>query len=152
MPPSETERRRSGRRTPQPDEALSRVRLRTGRELTVVNISADGALVEGHTRLLPGTRTDVHIVTRHGRVLVRTRIVRSLVWRLEPDLVTYRTGLAFDVAVDTEVGEALSERRESNGYVVPAEIAGNGEGRGKPYPADIIGNRPEAGNGPTRHL
>jgi hypothetical protein len=79
------------------------VRLRTGRELTVVNISASGALVEGITRLLPNTHTEIHIVTRHGRALVRTRVVRAQVWRLARDLVCYRTALAFDTAVDTEV-------------------------------------------------
>jgi hypothetical protein len=122
MPPSELDRRRALRRIPQPDESLSRAKLRTGRELTVINISSSGALVEGLTRLLPGTRADVHLVTRHGRVLVRTRIVRSLVWRLAPDVVCYRSALAFDTAVDTEFelkGQseskepALSERRES---------------------------------------
>ena len=152
MPPSDMERRRAVRRSPQPDEALSRVRLRTGRELAVVDISGTGALVEGQTRLLPGTRTDVHVVTRHGRVLVRARVVRSLVWRLERDLVCYRTALAFDLVVDTEAatastensesnGPALSERSESKGYAIPAEIAGNGEPQGIAYPDDIIGGQ-----------
>jgi hypothetical protein len=86
------------------------VRLRTGRELAVVDISASGALVEGPTRLLPNTRTEIHIVTRQGRALVRTRVVRSLVWRLERDLVCYRTALAFDTAVDTDVDEQPGER------------------------------------------
>ena len=67
MPPDDSERRRAVRRTPQPDEALSRVRLRTGRELSVVDISAHGTLLEGVTRLLPNTHTDIHIVTRNGR-------------------------------------------------------------------------------------
>ena len=125
--------------------ALSRVRLRTGRELTVVNISAAGALLEGLTRLLPNTHTDLHIVTRHGRVLVRARVVRAFVWRLERDVVCYRDALAFETAVDTEVeaalnarGEsnepALSERSESNGYQVPGEIPGNISRPGTPYP------------------
>jgi hypothetical protein len=143
---------------PQPDESLSRAKLRTGRELTVIDISSSGALVEGPTRLLPGTRTDVHLVTRHGRVLVRARIVRSLVWRLEPDVVCYRSGLAFDAAVDIDCAPAVSERSESNrpalsecsessgslreskGYELPAEIVGNDERPGRPYPlADVEG-------------
>lgn len=150
MPPDVLERRRAVRREPGSDEPLSRVRLRTGRELAVVNISASGALVEGLTRLLPNTHTDLHIVTRHGRVLVRTRVVRAFVWQLERDRVCYRTALAFDIAVDTEVdpalsesvGPALSERpsrqgrdeRESNGYALPAEIPGNFGTPGTDYP------------------
>jgi|SRR5688572_6588986 len=134
MHPKDSERRRAVRRTPQPDEALSRVRLRTGRELTVVNVSSSGLLLEGLTRLLPNTHSDIHIVTRHGRVLVRARVVRALVCRLERDMVCYRTALAFDTPVDTEAEAVLSERGESKGYPVPAEIPGNSEAPGISYP------------------
>jgi hypothetical protein len=133
MRSNESERRAAERREPEPAEALSRVRLRTGRELTVVNISSSGALVEGLTRLLPGTRVEVHLVTRHGRVLVRSRIVRALVWRLEPDLVCYRTALSFEIPVDAEVGPS-SPRIESAGYSLPAEILGNETAPGTHYP------------------
>src|SRR4029434_7280579 len=108
---SESERRRGVRRIPQPDETLARVRLRTGRALAVINISPSCALVEGITRLLPGTHADVHIVTRHGRILVRARVVRAMVWYLEADVVRYRAGLTFDTPVDTE----------QEGYAVPAQ-------------------------------
>ncbi len=143
MPP-DADRRRAPRRTPHPDESLCRVKLRTGRELTVVNISSAGALVEGLTRLLPGTHAEVHLVTRHGRVLVRTRIVRSLVWRLGPEVVWYRSALAFETPVDTE---SLGERsesgdspRESKGNPLPAEIPRNDEAPGIRYPtAEVEG-------------
>jgi hypothetical protein len=158
MPPSESDRRRAPRRIPQGDEPLSRARLRTGRELAIINVSSAGALVEGLTRLLPGTRAEVHLVTRHGRVLVRTRVVRSFVWRLDADAVCYRTALAFDAAVDIDPalsepteskglalsepneskGLALSERSESNGYALPGEILRNGEGQGSPYPGGAV--------------
>jgi hypothetical protein len=168
MRPNDSERRRAVRRIPQPEEALSRVRLRLGRELTVVNISSSGVFLEGFTRLLPNTHTDIHIVTRNGRVLVRGRVVRALVWRLERDVVCYRTALAFDTVVDTEPpgvseskgrelserssqegGLALSERlsgrgpdeRESNGYAVPAENPGNIEATGNHYPQSGVQNR-----------
>ena len=59
------------------EEPLSRVRLRAGRELQVVDVSVAGALLEGTARLLPGTHVDVHMVTRDGRVLVRSRVVRA---------------------------------------------------------------------------
>lgn len=134
MHPNDSERRRALRRIPQPDDALSRARLRTGREFTVVNVSSSGAFLEGLTRLLPNTHTDIHIVTRHGRVLVRARVVRSVVWRLERDLVCYRTALAFDTAVDVEAGPALSERSEPRGYPVPVEIPRNIEAPGSLYP------------------
>lgn len=124
MPPDESERRRAVRRIPQPDETLARVRLRTGRELSVINISPTGVLVEGGTRLLPGTHADVHVVTRHGRTLVRARVIRSLVWRLQADSVSYRAALAFETSVDTE----------ADGYAIPAESPMNDGGAGNAYP------------------
>jgi hypothetical protein len=138
MPRDDTERRRASRRVPQRDETLARVRLRTGRELGVVNISTCGVLVEGSTRLLPGTHADVHVVTRHGRTLVRSRVIRSLVWRLDAEAVCYRTALAFDTAVDTDSGPAPSERRESNGYPVPTKspVIEGGAGNGYPNSED----------------
>jgi len=155
---NDSERRGAVRRTPQPDEALSRVRLRTGREFTVVNISSSGVFLEGLTRLLPNTHTDIHIVTRHGRVLVRGRVVRALVWRLERDMVCYRTALSFDSAVDIENGPDLSQRSESKGAALNERTEPNGpalsersesngpalsersESNGYPVPAEITGN------------
>lgn len=164
MPSEQSERRRAVRREPTPDEPLSRVRLRTGRELTVVNVSASGALVEGLARLVPNTHADVHVVTRHGRVLVRSRIVRAFVWRLERDSVRYRTALAFDVPIDIapaavnqvttvfplrgaqraegprlEQAEhagriAPNDRIEPTGYALPGEITGNTASPGTAYP------------------
>jgi hypothetical protein len=100
------ERRRTTRREPLPDEPISRVRLRTGRELSVVNVSNTGVLVEGSVRLLPGTHIDVHVITGDGRVLVRSRVARCWVAALHADVVCYRGALAFERPVDT-------------GYVVP---------------------------------
>jgi hypothetical protein len=94
------ERRRMTRRTPACTEALSRVRLRAGRELAVVNVSPSGALVEGSTRLLPGTNVDVHVTAAQGRVLVRARVVRCAVWYVTSDVVLYRGALAFSVDVE----------------------------------------------------
>jgi hypothetical protein len=125
MPPDGSDRRQAVRRTPQPDESLARVRLRTGRELAVVDISSTGALVEGLTRLLPGTRAEVHVVTRQGRVLVRTRVVRALVWQLRSDLVCYRTALAFDSPVDINIEE----------YSLPAKTPAIDGGAGSLYPS-----------------
>ena len=101
MPSDQIDRRRSGRRAPLVEEPLSRVRLRAGRELQVVDVSVAGALLEGTARLLPGTHVDVHMVTRDGRVLVRSRVVRAYVSRLEPGAIHYRGAVAFESAVDT---------------------------------------------------
>lgn len=75
--------------------------MRTGHELTVIDLSDAGALVEGAVRLLPGTRIDVHVMTRGGRVLTRARLTRARVSALAADRVIYRGALAFEAPVDT---------------------------------------------------
>jgi len=107
------ERRRAPRRDPGAGEPLARVRLRAGRELRVIDVSNSGALVEGEARLLPGTHVDVHVVTRDGRVLVRSRVVRAYVCCVVADSVRYRGALAFERAVDTGIAEAATEERMS---------------------------------------
>jgi hypothetical protein len=79
--------------------------LRAGRELEVLNISDTGVLVEGAARLHPGAHVDVHVVTREGRVLVRSRVVRAFISHLEADLVRYRGALAFERTIDTAATE-----------------------------------------------
>jgi PilZ domain-containing protein len=102
------ERRRMPRRAPEAGEVLSKVRLRGGREWTVVDISGGGALLDGDSRLLPGTHVDVHVTTREGRVLVRGRVMRASVVRLRAHAVGYHAALAFETSVDTStLGYAL---------------------------------------------
>ena len=100
MPTETVERRRLSRWVPNGTDALSRVRLRAGRELVVINLSGGGALVEGSTRLLPGTHVDVHVTAALGRVLVRARVMRCAVWTLTADVVQYRGALAFEAPVE----------------------------------------------------
>lgn len=89
------ERRRAARRLPVHGEPALFLRLRTGLELSVIDISSIGALIEGTVRLLPGTHVEVHVMTTDGRVLVRCRILRAYVFDLRSDLIRYRGALAF---------------------------------------------------------
>jgi hypothetical protein len=84
------------------------MRLRTGAELTAIDIGPLGALVESTARLLPGTIVDVQLHTYLGRVVVRARVVRSAVSVLRADRVEYRTGLAFERPVELAPARALS--------------------------------------------
>lgn len=118
------DRRRAERRLPAADEPLSRIRLRAGRELATIDVSDTGLLAEGEMRLLPGTHVDVHLVTRDGRLLVRSRVVRAFVCHVAPNQIRYRGALAFETSVQTAViGYPLPDRSES-----PAAQQGN------PYP------------------
>lgn len=118
------DRRLARRRVPGAGEPLARVRLRTGRDVEVCDVSDGGALVDGRARLLPGTHVDVHVVALTGRVLMRCRVVRSLVSRIDDAGVSYRSALAFQQPVDTR----------SPGYDVPRAVSATPTGEGTPYP------------------
>ena len=89
------------RRTPGGGESLSRVRLRLGSELAVLNVSDSGVLTEGACRLSPGSRVDVHVTTINGRTLVRATVARAHVSALRSDALSYHVALTFDQTVDT---------------------------------------------------
>ena len=118
------ERRQRVRRVPELDEGLSRMRLRTGAELIVLNVSDTGALVEGTVRLLPGTRVDVHVVAQHGRVLVRCRVVRVWVSAVAADAIRYRGAFLFDQPIDAA----------PPGYRLPGDPHPSAGDEGNPYP------------------
>jgi hypothetical protein len=107
------DRRRAPRWSPHPSEPVSRVRVRAGRELAVINVSSTGVLVEGEARLLPGRHLDVHVVTAAGRTLVRSRVVRASVEGLWSDRVLYRGARMFDHSLEfgpvaTQVNDAAA--------------------------------------------
>jgi hypothetical protein len=104
----------------------ARLRLRGGREVSLVDLSANGALVEGEARLLPGTHVDVHVVTTNGRVLVRSRVVRAYVCTVSRDRVTYRSAIAFEHHVDI------------GGYSIPGVETQTACDPGKAYPARAV--------------
>ena len=114
------ERRAATRRVPDVDDTLARLRLRAGRELAVVEISDTGALVETSGRLLPGTHVEVHVVTRDGRTLVRSRVTRAWVFAVAADALRYRAALVFDTRVNT------TPSRVAFTHATPREGAGAG--------------------------
>jgi hypothetical protein len=75
----------------------------------VIDVSNAGVLVEGAARLLPGTHVDVHLITKDGRVLVRSRVIRAYISSLGASAVVYRGALAFEQAVDTTTPSVTAE-------------------------------------------
>jgi hypothetical protein len=118
------ERRRAPRRKVSADEPLGHARLRTGGKLRVVEASSWGALMETTDRLLPGRQLDVHLVCPGGRTLVRSRIARAFVVKIEPDAVHYQVAFSFDRAIDVRAA----------GYAVPSPLPALETARGMPYP------------------
>jgi hypothetical protein len=118
------ERRRATRRAVSVDEPLGHARLRTGGRLRVVEASSWGALMETTERLLPGRHLDVHIVSAEGRTLVRSRVARAFVVKVEPDAVHYQVAFSFDRALDVRAA----------GYALPSPLLASETERGMPYP------------------
>lgn len=76
---------------------LQFARIRGGHDVLVVDVSAAGMLVESAHRLLPGTAVDVRLEgERHAVEIVRGRVVRCAVARLEANAIFYRGAIAFD--------------------------------------------------------
>lgn len=96
-----------------PAEALPNLsaKLATGPEIRLVDLSRGGARFECEKRLLPGAKVALRLVTPDGTLVVRGRVVRSRIVRLE------RGGLGYDAAI--AFNETLNEVLE--------EPAGNGE-------------------------
>ena len=122
------EQRRALRRSVTAGEPLATARLRTGGHLRILDASSWGALAETTERMLPGRQLDVHVVSAQGRVLVRARVARAYVARLEADAVHYEAALAFDRALDVR----------ADGYVMPAELAGVENDPGNRYPPHAV--------------
>lgn len=90
-----TERRQS-ERIESAASSWGRVRLRTGHEVSLVNVSGGGALVETSARLLPGTAVILHVHAEQRTIAVRARVVRCHVCTIDKDAgVRYRGAVAF---------------------------------------------------------
>ena len=86
-----TERRSSPRQTVEGGQG--RVKLRLGHEVSVLNVSSHGILIEGPARLRPGSQVELQIETPSSRL--HALIARCEVSLLDENGVTYRAGLTF---------------------------------------------------------
>ena len=92
-----TERRRNRRRHHQDDHGISSARLRSGHDVSVIDVSAGGALIESDRRLLPGAAVELNLRSEHRPPeIMRGHVLRSAVTRLRSNLVCYRGAIRFD--------------------------------------------------------
>jgi len=122
------ERRRATRRRVAEDEPVASARLRTGGQLRIVDVSSWGALAQTRERLLPGRYLDVHVVSVQGRVLVRSRVARAYVARVDANAIEYCAALAFDRTLDVFV----------EGYPIPAALRSLEIEQGSHYPTPAL--------------
>lgn len=72
------------------------IRLRPGYEVTVLNTSRHGILIEGRVRLFPGRRVEIQADPGTPHVNVSAVIARCEISALDAGTVTYRAGLVFE--------------------------------------------------------
>jgi hypothetical protein len=130
-----TERRRDQRMT----TGDVRVRIRPGHRLTLMNVSARGALLEGACALRPGSQVEVLLDTPTGAKTIAGRVNRCVVAAIHP-LMTYRAAVAFSQIVPavrewtTRCGYVLHESREepaAQSMCVVAALPEDDEASGK---------------------
>lgn len=71
-------------------------RVRPGRDVAVINISSDGALIETSHRLLPGAVVDLQLDRSARRVVIRGRVLRCTVAAVAPTSLVYHGAIAFE--------------------------------------------------------
>jgi hypothetical protein len=104
--------------------------VRRGVQVTIVDASAGGVLIETPHRLLPGMPLEIHLERSEGISTVRGRILRCVVSHLTASSVRYRGAIGFDQElswlVEPELGSSFTqkERQEKReGRVVATHVA-----------------------------
>jgi uncharacterized protein GlcG (DUF336 family) len=95
-----------------------------------VDVSDAGALVESTARLLPGTHVEVHVVTREGRILVRSRVTRASVHSVTADTLRYRAALAFERRVNS-TPERVAATQNAASAALAGSVYPNSEANGR---------------------
>jgi CheY-like chemotaxis protein len=94
------DRRTALRRAPRELPWLSEARLPWGADISLVNISSSGVLVESGSKLVPGTATELHLRGPQANLVVPVRFVRSEIARIDSLGVRYHAAGTFGSAID----------------------------------------------------
>lgn len=91
-----TDRRQMRRHHHVGEHGIVSARVKPGHRARLIDVSAGGALIETHHRLLPGTSVELHMETETRRVSVRSRVLRCAIVRVRAASVCYQGALGFD--------------------------------------------------------
>src|SRR5262245_48859513 len=79
----------------------TRATIRPGCHVTLIDLSAGGALIEGQRQLRPGSRVHLQIVTPSRSFGVGAHVLRCMVSALDPEQgVTYQGAIKFEHRCD----------------------------------------------------
>ncbi len=77
--------------------AATQATLRPGCDVSVIDVSSGGALVQAHRPLRPGARVHVRLETDGRRLSLVAHVLRCVVWALNGEEgVVYRGALQFE--------------------------------------------------------
>jgi hypothetical protein len=111
--------RRADARFGQPVIAGTQAILRPGYAVSLIDLSAGGALIQGPRPLRPGARVHLQLLTGTRRLGIAAHVLRCSVASLDSRQgVQYRGALKFDHRCD-----ALWEAGTLDGYLVPVDGA-----------------------------
>jgi hypothetical protein len=79
---------------------LSAIKLSWGVEVSLVNISSSGVLVETGSKFVPGSVSELHLTGPETNVVVPVKFIRSEVARIDGFGVKYHAAAAFENEVD----------------------------------------------------
>ena len=92
--------------------------------LRLIDISRGGALFECRRRLVPGSEVALRLMTQDGSHVVRGRVVRSRMVRLESGAMGYQTAVAFAEALKDLPAPTTAETAAAEGAPASASDAG----------------------------
>jgi len=95
------ERRASRRWARIEEHGIVLARVRPGYDVSLIDISPGGMLIECARRLMPGAGIELQL-QREGRgvEIIRGRVLRCSIVRLRPDAVNYRGAIAFERRIE----------------------------------------------------
>ena len=132
--------RRADTRFGQPLIAGTQAILRPGYAVSLVDLSASGALIQGPRPLRPGARVHLQLVTGTRRLGIAAQVLRCSVSSLDSRQgVQHRGALRFDRRCDL-----LWETSALDGYLLPIDEPSGAASEGHDLPgpsADPGGNR-----------
>ena len=108
-----SDRRTSPRLPPSAFPALKSACLSTGSDVTLINISRGGALLESNERLAPSSRVSLRVITTQGTIVLHGRILRSMISDLK-DKPRYRSAVVFNREFPLEAKDASSESSQED--------------------------------------
>jgi hypothetical protein len=97
---------------------LSGIKLSSGPEVQLINISSTGVLIESGSKFAPGSTTELHLSGPETNLVIPVRFIRSAVARINGLGVRYHAAAAFAKALDL-----AGPRRTDAPAIPPQELA-----------------------------